>query len=48
MEKLTLFIVLIPIPDFPCFYYMLGANMGLLLYGDFYVMCVEYNALQSR
>ena len=29
--KLSLFIILIPTPDFPHFYYMLGANLGSLL-----------------
>ena len=38
MEKLPLFIVLIPTPDFPNFYQMLGANLGKLLYGDVSVM----------
>ena len=28
----------IPTPGFPHFYYMLGANMGLLLYGEVSVM----------
>ena len=28
VEKLPFFIVLIPTPDFPRFYYMLGANLG--------------------
>ena len=26
----------IPTPGFPYFYYMLGANLGLLLYGKFF------------
>ena len=38
MEKLPLFIVLIPTPDLPLFYYMLGASLGQLLYGDVSVM----------
>ena len=33
-EKLSIFIILIPTPDFPHFYYMLGGNLGSLLYGD--------------
>ena len=33
-QKLSLFIILIPTPDFPHFYYMLGGNLGSLLYGD--------------
>ena len=32
------FIILIPTPDFPHFYYMLGGNLGSLLYGDVSVM----------
>ena len=37
---LSLFIILIPTPDFPHFYYMymLGGNLGSLLYGDVSVM----------
>ena len=41
MEKyriFSLFIILIPTPDFPHFYYMLGGNLGSLLYGDVSVM----------
>ena len=34
----SLFIILIPTPDFPHFYYMLGHNLGSLLYGDVSVM----------
>ena len=33
-KKKSLFIILIPSPDFPHFYYMLGGNLGSLLYGD--------------
>ena len=33
-KKNSLLIILIPTPDFPHFYYMLGGNLGLLLYGD--------------
>ena len=36
--KLSIFIILIPTPDFPHFYYMLGGNLGSLLYGDVSVM----------
>ena len=42
MEKyrnFSLFIILIPPPDFPYFYYMLGENLGSLLYGNVSVMC---------
>ena len=38
IEFFSLFIVLIPNPDFPHFYYMLGGNLGSLLYGDVSVM----------
>ena len=31
-------IILIPTPDFPHFHYMLGGNLGSLLYGDVSVM----------
>ena len=33
-----LVIILIPTPDFPHFYYMLGGNLGSHLYGDVSVM----------
>ena len=36
--KRSIFIILIPTPDFPQFYYMLGGNLGSLLYGDVSVM----------
>ena len=36
--KLSIFIILIPTPDFPHFYYMLGRNLGSLLYRDVTVM----------
>ena len=38
-------IILIPSPDFPHFYYILGANLGSLLYGNVSVMRPMY---QSR
>ena len=44
MEKyrnFSLFIILIPTPDIPHFYYMLGGNLGSLLYGDLSVMFVQ-------
>ena len=31
----------IPTPGFPHFYYMLGANLGLLLYGEVSVMFTD-------
>ena len=37
-RKFSLFIILIPTPDFPHFYYMLGGNLGSLLHGDVSVM----------
>ena len=36
--KLSIFISLIPTPDFPHFYYLLRGNLGSLLYGDVSVM----------
>ena len=36
--KLSIFIILIPTPDFPHISYMLGGNLGSLLYGDVSVM----------
>ena len=44
MEKyrnFSLFIILIPTPDIPYFYYMLGGNLGSLLYGDVSGMSVQ-------
>ena len=38
IENFHFFIILIPTPDFPNFYYMLGAKLGSLLYGDVSVM----------
>ena len=38
IEKLSIFIILITTPDFPHFYYMLGGNLGSLLYGDVSMM----------
>ena len=46
MEKyriFSLFIILIPTPDFPHFYYMVGGNLGSLLYGAVSVMQVMLN-----
>ena len=37
-QNFSLFIILISTPDFPHFYYMLGGNLGSLLYGDVSVM----------
>ena len=33
---------LIPTPDFPHFYYMLGGNLGSLLYGGVSVMLIPF------
>ena len=47
MEKywiLYIFIILIPTPDFPHFYYMLGGNLGSLLYRAVSVMWVSANS----
>ena len=38
VEIIHFFIILIPTPDFPHFHYMLGGNLGSLLYGDVSVM----------
>ena len=38
IEKKFIFIILIPTPDFPHFYYMLGRNLVSLLCGDVSVM----------
>ena len=38
IEKYPFFINLIPTPDSPHFFYMLGGNLGSLLYGDVSVM----------
>ena len=38
----------IPTPDFPHFYYMLGGNMGSLLYGDVSVMGSTAVAISVR
>ena len=40
----SLFIILIPTPDFPHFYYMLGRNLGSLLYGDVSVMSCGFDS----
>ena len=37
----------IPTSGFPHFYYMLGANLGLLLYGEVSVMLVLVNPLEG-
>ena len=38
--------MLIPTQDFPHFYYMLGGNLGTLLYGDVSVMgFIEYSSV---
>ena len=41
MSKIIHFIILIPTPEFPYFYYMLGGNLGSLLYGDVSLMIVD-------
>ena len=38
IENYPFFIILIPTPDFPHFYSMLGGNLRSLLYGDVSVM----------
>ena len=50
MEKYRnfyIFIILIPTPDFLHFYYMLGGNLGSLLYGDVSVMETSYVDLDA-
>ena len=50
MEKyrnVSLFIILISTPDFPHFYYMLGGNLGSLLYGDVSVINAFRNVLMN-
>ena len=43
-RNFSLFIILIPTPDFPHFYFnMLGGNLGSLLYGDVFVMLIFQN-----
>ena len=41
IENYPFFTFLIPTPDFPHFYYMLGGNLGSLLYGDVSVMYIN-------
>ena len=54
MEKyrnFSLFIILIPTPDFPHFYYILGGNLRSLLHGDVSVMkqnIVHYYHIESE
>ena len=38
----------IPTPGFPPFYYILGANLGLLLYGEFSVMSGGWKGEQEK
>ena len=38
----------IPTPGFPHFYYMLGANLGLLLYGEVSVMDEKIPNLREK
>ena len=46
-SKLSIFIILIPTPNFPYFYYMLGGNLGSLLYGDVSMMRDSMMAVQN-
>ena len=48
MIKLSIFVNLLPSPDFPYFYYILGGNLGSLLYGDVSVMLSIVSILLSR
>ena len=45
IEFFSLFIILIQTLDFPHVYYMLGGNLGSLLYGDVSVMQMYSNRL---
>ena len=38
IDFFSIFIILIPTPEFPHYHNMLGGNMGSLLYGDASVM----------
>ena len=40
----SLFIILIPTPDFPHFYDILGGNLGSFLYGDVSVMACKVHS----
>ena len=46
-QKLFIFIILIPTPDFLHIYYMLGGNLGSLLYGDVSVIKSSFNGSGS-
>ena len=45
---LSFCIILIPVPDFPHFYYILSANLGSLLYGDVPVMKVIFIVITTE
>ena len=44
----SLFIILIPIPDFPHSYYMLGANLGSLLYRNVFVISISLKGVLGQ
>ena len=46
-QKFSLFIILIPNPDFSHFYYMLGGNLGSLLYGDVSMCCGQKRLIRQ-
>ena len=48
IEIFLSFFILIPTPDFPHFYYMLGGNLGSLLYGDVSVMVLRGGIVNVR
>ena len=45
IEIYSLLSFLVPTPDFPHFYYMLGGNLGSLLYGDVSMMIFMVDTL---
>ena len=46
-RKLSICIIFISTPDYPYFYYMLGGNLGYLLYGDVSVMYALIRSLKN-
>ena len=46
--KIIHFIILIQTPDFPNLYYMLGGNLGSLLYGDVSVVSIVLPRLRRQ
>ena len=48
IENNPFFNNLIPTPDFPHFYHMLGGNLGSLLYGDVSVMVLQKESVAFK